>query len=228
MILYPLNDQIGSIELIEFMGSDLTIINDARVSYGKQKDNFDLKDLNLLDYLIKHEHYSPLRGVVFKFLVTAPLFVCRQWWRHSIASSYIDDQRGWNEQSLRYVEISENFYIPQMRKQSDKNKQSSEKEVVDAELLTEYKNTLKQTYSCYQNLLNKGISREVARTILPSSVYTQFRWTASLQTLLYFIHLRNSVDSQWEIQKYAKAIKTLITPHVPRTIEAYEKYATKN
>lgn len=226
MKLYPLNDQTGSIELIDQMGSDLTIVNDARVSYGKHKTEIDESDIKLLNYLLKHQHYSPLRGVVFKFLVTAPLFVCRQWWRHALASCYVEEQRGWNEQSLRYVEVEDKFYIPDMRSPSKTNKQSSGHVLANNQKLKlEYSAFLKTSYDFYQKLLNDGVSKEIARTILPSTIYTQFRWTVSLQSLLYFIELRNSLDSQWEIQQYAFAISELIQQYVPHTFTAYQTYA---
>lgn len=225
--LYPLNDETGCIELIAHMGDDLTIVNDARVSYGKEKTSLDEKDKKLISYLLEHKHYSPLRGVVFKFLVVAPLFVCRQWWRHSIASCYVEEQRGWNEQSLRYVEVKDSFYIPDMRSQSKTNKQGSGSLLANNQKLKlEYSAFLKSSYDFYQKLLAEGVSREIARTILPSNIYTQFRWTVSLQSLLYFIELRNSPDSQWEIQQYAFALSEILKDHVPYTFEAYEKYAT--
>lgn len=224
--LYPLNDDIGSIELIGQMGTDLTIVNDARVSYGREKQNLDEKDIKLIDYLLKHQHYSPLRGVVFKFLVVSPLFVCRQWWRHAIASCFVEEQRGWNEQSLRYVEVDNKFYIPDMRSQSTTNKQGSGAIVAgNRNLKAEYSNYVNSCYLFYLKLLEKGISKEIARTVLPATIYTQFRWTVSLQSLLYFIELRNSPDSQFEIQQYALALCELIENYVPHAFAAYQKYA---
>jgi thymidylate synthase (FAD) len=224
--LFPLNDNIGSVQLIEHMGSDLTIINDARVSYGKQKKEIEPNDVKLIDYLLKHQHYSPLRGVVFKFLVVAPLFVCRQWWRHSIASCHVEEQRGWNEQSLRYVEVSDQFYVPVMRSQSALNKQGSVEILISQDLQDKYKDFTNACYQFYQLLLSEGVSREIARTVLPNCIYTQFRWTVSFQSLLYFIQLRDSSDSQWEIQQYAVALENLIEPYVPYTVNAYKHYAT--
>ena len=101
----PLNDGKSRIELIDSMGNDLSIVNDARASFAKTSDNLDEKDIRLINYLIKHEHTSPFRGVTFKFKVKAPLYICRQWWKHVIASNHNEEQLGWNEKSFRYLEI---------------------------------------------------------------------------------------------------------------------------
>jgi len=214
--LYPLGDHVGMIRLVDSMGDDLTVVNDARVSYEKESLELNDKDKSLIYYLLKNKHYSPLRGVVFKFEVVAPLFVCRQWWKHSVASSYTDDQRSWNEQSYRYTEGKNQFYIPDMRSQSTKNKQSSEGIVPDHEEAKRvYENQCLVAFQTYQELLEMGVAREIARGILPATIYTRFRWTVSLQGLLYFLELRLDGGAQTEIRKYALAIKSLVTPIVP-------------
>ena len=118
-----LADGIGSIHLIDWMGGDLSIVNAARVSYNKQKEVLDLADEKLIKYLITHKHWSPFRGVVFTFRVQTPLFIARQWWKHVVASSYIDSQTQWNEVSLRYTDASEfQYYLPKrFRTQAQNN-----------------------------------------------------------------------------------------------------------
>jgi thymidylate synthase (FAD) len=93
----PLGDGKSRIELIDSMGNDLSIVNDARASFAKTSEKLDDRDIKLISYLIKHEHWSPFRGVVFKFKIKAPLYICRQWWKHVIASNHNEEQLGWNE-----------------------------------------------------------------------------------------------------------------------------------
>lgn len=219
-----LGDNIGYVELIDSMGSDLTIVNNARVSFANQKEELDTKDEKLIAYLIKHKHWSPFRGVVFQFRAKVPLFICRQWWKHHIASSYVDSQNQWNEISMRYVDASEfEFYIPsEFRKQSTNNKQCSDGELdVTADLKAKsiYKHSCKDAIACYKELIEIGVGREQARGVLPTSIYTEFIWTCSLQALINFIKLRQGKGAQDEISLYADALLGLAKPIVPITIK---------
>lgn len=223
----PLNDSKSSILLIDSMGNDLSIVNDARTSYDRQSQMFTDDDRRLLRYLIKHEHTSPFRGVVFKFRVKAPLFICRQWWKHVIASSHNDEQLGWNEKSLRYSESNDpdDFYIPEnFRMQSTTNKQSSDR-ALDPEysdiVAFLYEQQCRQSFATYQKLLNYGVGREQARGVLAPSVYTTWVWTASLQSTLHFCSLRLDKGSQSEITKYAESVAQLITSVVPETMTVW-------
>lgn len=223
----PLKDNISSIELIDYMGSELSIVNDARVSYSGYSESLSDKDIKLIKYLIDNDHTSPLRGVCFKFRVKAPLFIARQWWKHVIASSHIDDQNSWNEMSMRYTQVKEpEFYIPlEFRGQSAKNKQASDvtlsKENSD-ECYILYKNSCEMSYNNYNTLIEQGVSREMARGVLPTSTYTTWIWTCSLQSLLNFLNLRDSNHAQTEITLYAKAIKQLVSKHIPNVINLYK------
>lgn len=226
--LDPLYDGKSRIELIASMGSDLDIVNDARASFEKSSPELSDKDIKLIHYLIKHQHTSPFRGVVFKFKVKAPLYVCRQWWKHVIASNHNDEQLGWNEKSFRYVAIddSNEFYIPQVfRQQAKSNKQATEgalDEVANQQAIDLYAAQCRASYETYQSLLNLGVGREQARGVLVPSVYTSWVWTVSLQAVLHFIGLRQGAGAQSEIGAYAQAIQTLIKPIVPVAIAAWE------
>ena len=227
----PLNDGKSRIELLNSMGNDLSIVNDARASFEKSSDSLNDKDIKLINYLIKHKHTSPFRGVVFKFKVKAPLYICRQWWKHVIASNHNDEQLGWNEKSFRYVAIddSNEFYIPQtFRKQSKNNKQAtigSLEQELNNTAIAIYQEQCQNSYQAYTKLLELGVGREQARGILVPSVYTSWVWTVSLQALLNFIGLRLGAGAQSEIGAYAQAIVELIEPIVPVSMEAWSTHA---
>ena len=226
----PLNDGKSRIELINSMGNDLSIVNDARASFEKSSDSLNEKDIKLIKYLIKHEHTSPFRGVVFKFKIKAPLYICRQWWKHVIASNHNDEQLGWNEKSFRYVAIddSNEFYIPQsFRKQSKNNKQAtigSLEEDLNSQAIKIYSEQCQSSFQAYAQLLALGVGREQARGVLIPSVYTSWVWTVSLQALFNFIYLRIGSGAQSEIGAYAQAIVELIQPIVPVSMEAWSTY----
>lgn len=224
LIKDPLRDGKSKIQLINHMGNDLSIVNDARASFEKESLVLQDKDINLINYLIQHNHTSPFRGVVFKFKIKAPLYVCRQWWKHVIASNHNDDQLGWNEKSFRYVliEDGDEFYIPKtFRKQSKNNKQSSDGLIEENDLaIAVYETQCRSSYQAYSKLLELGVGREQARGVLAPSVYTSWIWTVSLQALLHFINLRRGSDAQSEIVAYAEAIVELIEPIVPVAIQS--------
>lgn len=228
MKLYPLNDNKGYIQLISHMGTELDIVNDARVSYDNESDKLTEKDLKLIKYLLKHRHTSPLRGIVFKFEVKCPLFVARQWYKHHVASNFVDDQDGWNEVSYRYTQFDANdiYFVDIFRSQSTTNKQGSGEAVTDTEqqnAMELYYLAVKKSVDTYNKLVELDISKEQARAILPQCVYTRFRWTVSLHGLLHFLSLRDSADAQSEIVKYARAIKQLVEPKIPNVIRYIDK-----
>lgn len=229
----PLNDGKSRIELINSMGNDLSIVNDARASFEKSSVELSDKDIKLINYLIKHQHTSPFRGVVFKFRVKAPLYICRQWWKHVIASNHNDEQLGWNEKSFRYVAIddSNEFYIPAtFRIQSKNNKQATIGSLdndLNQQAIAIYEEQCHDSYQSYSKLLELGVGREQARGVLIPSVYTSWVWTVSLQALLNFINLRLGIGAQSEIGAYAQAIVELIEPIVPVSIGAWSKQSAK-
>ena len=203
-----LNGQ-GWIGLIDHLGSESTIVNAARVSFGKMKDEMDQKDISLLDYLIKNKHTSPLEHMVFSFSVHCPLFVRGQWHRHRTWS--------YNEISRRYTEVDMEFYTPsKIRLQADSDRQASvEAETDDKESREMILEHNKQSFDLYNKLLSRGVCREQARGVLPQNMMVTFWATVDLNNLIHFLELRDSEHAQWEIRQYAVAIKELIKPVVP-------------
>lgn len=226
----PLQDGKSRLSLLKHMGSDLDVVNDARVSYAKHSEWMKEKDVRLLHYLVKNKHTSPLRGVVFKFRVKAPLFIARQWWKHVIASSHADDQVGWNEKSFRYVEADdcEGFYVPsEFRQQSETNKQSSHGVLEGrdhGQAWNIYSTLCADSMKKYKALIGLGVCREQARGILAPAIYTSWIWTVSLQALLHFLELRKGSGAQSEISKYAECIEQIVEEIAPVTYDAWQTY----
>ena len=218
----------GFIEVVDSLGSDLTVVNSARVSFGKRKTKFDKSDERLVRYLAKHKHYSPFRHLQVQFHIKAPEFVMRQWYKHVVgietSSSSSTKDHAWNEISGRYVPV-EDFYVPEVyRAQSEDNKQASEGEVEnqsDARKL--WMDAHWYVVGFYNDLLEMGLAKEQARAILPLSQYTEVYWTASFQAVMNFIELRNEKTSQWEIQEYAKVLLEQMKEVFPKTTELWSE-----
>ena len=203
------------------MGDDLAIVNAARISYDKEKFELDDKDKNLIKYLAEHKHPAPFRLVVFKLKIKAPEFVLRQLYKHKIGIAYTTDSQtdlalAWNEISGKYVELKDEFWEPQFfRQQSKNNKQvgdillSQDREDLARGI---YENAIVYGNLQYQNLLAAGVCREQARAVMPLAFLTTVMMTASLESLIHLIGLRDHQGSQEEIRVYGRAIKELITP----------------
>ena len=229
-MLDPLGDGKSSLRLLDSMGNSLSVVNDARQSFAGESAEWTERDGKLLGYLAKHHHTSPFRGVVFKWSVKAPLFIARQWWKHTVASTFVDDQLGWNEKSFRYCAADEaKFYIPtEFLQQSEDNRQASAGALAadkQSLALMQYVRALHACQTAYEGLLLTGVSKEQARAILPSALYTSFVWTCSLQALFHFISLRIGHGAQGEIVAYAKALLELGRPVAP---EAFDAFAENN
>ena len=209
----------GWVGLIDHMGTESTVTNAARVSFGRMKTTFDEKDEVLLKYLIDNKHLTPLEHVKFQFSVHCPLFVRGQWHRHRAGWSY-------NEISRRYTEVDMEFYIPEnFRIQSNNNKQASvENSQIEnnKEACEQYNKIVSDCYSAYEKLLELGVCKEQARGVLPQTMFTTFWATVDLRNLLHFIELRDDEHAQKEIREYAKAMKELIRPYVPHVVEYFE------
>ena len=221
----------GFIEVVDSLGNDLTVVNSARVSFGKRKEKWDKSDERLVRYLAKHKHYSPFRHLQVQFHIKAPEFVMRQWYKHVVGiettSNGSTKDHAWNEISGRYVPVEE-YYIPQIwRKQSDDNKQASEGELDDVQnsrAIHYYNTALTTTINMYDRLINDlGVAKEQARVILPLSQYTEVYWTASFQAVMNFIELRNEKTSQIEIQEYAKVLLEQMKEVFPKTTELWSE-----
>lgn len=216
----------GEIELLETFGDELTVVNCARVSFHKKKDVLDQDDLKLLKYLIVHQHTSPFRHVFFRFRIKAPEFVLRQWYKHVVGAEWTSchptQLHGWNEISGRYVKLDE-FYIPkEWRKQSANKKQGCDG-IIDGQYLAiiEYNTALNSIKKAYDNLLDMGVASEMARMVLPLSIYTETMWTVSLQALLHFISLRESDSTQYELREYARTIHGMIRDRFPNIVDMW-------
>jgi thymidylate synthase (FAD) len=216
----------GYIELVDTLGDDLTPVNAARVSFDGFSETFTDKDRKLSKFLIKHKHHSPFRHQHCMFILKAPEFVMRQWYKHVVGiettSAHVTKDHAWNEISGRYVPYDE-FYEPtEFRKQSEDNKQASDGLIDEQVEATMYwRTTQNNTIETYNKLLDMGMAKEQARSILPLTVYTKVWWTASFQSIMNFIELRDEATSQVEIQEYAKALKEIMLQTFPETTKLW-------
>lgn len=207
----------GFVRYIDHLGSDLRIVEAARISYRSPSKGPDA-DQKLLRYLWKNKHTSPFEMCKLTLNVKMPIFVMRQWVRHRMQNL--------NEVSARYTELPAEFYIPERwRAQDTTNKQGS---VVSAAINhTENTRWLRRTcdecYAIYQQMIKNGVAREMARMILPVNIYTEIYCCWDLKNLLHFIKLREDAHAQAEIQEYAKAIKTILLELFPWTMAAYSE-----
>lgn len=205
----------GWVGLVNAMGDEATIVNAARVSFGKAVATMAEREVVLLKYLIDNRHTSPLEHVVFSFIIHCPLFVRSQWHRHRTWS--------YNEISRRYTEVDIEFYIPpEVRAQSTDNRQASTDALATsaqaaARALITTANEASRT--AYDTLLSHGVCREQARGVLSQNLMTTFWATVDLSNLLHFLDLRDHEGAQWEIRQYAHAIKQLIRPAVPHVAD---------
>ena len=220
----------GYIEVVDTLGDDLTPVNAARVSFGGRSDKFTEKDKRLSRFLIKHKHFSPFRHQHIMVIIKAPEFVLRQWYKHVVGiettSTHATKDHAWNEISGRYVEV-EDFYYPDVwRKQSEDNKQASEGELDDLQqkrMALVYKTFMNQVEMAYETMVNSGMAKEQARIVLPLSQYTLVYWTASFQSVMNFIELRDEPTAQWEIQQYAKVLKEIMLETFPETTKLWSE-----
>jgi thymidylate synthase (FAD) len=200
----------GFVKLIDHMGDDERIVQTARISYGKNNEECQ-HSANLINHLIKNHHTSPLEQVVFTFHIKAPIFVARQWLRHRTSRQ--------NERSSRYVESMPEFFAP-----ADLNDRVNSTPNADNDLPAIMKAQNQESYKVYEELLAKGLSKELARTVLPVSTYTEFYWQMDLHNLFHFLNLRMDVHAQQEIREYAQTIFTIIKEIVPLACDAFTNH----
>lgn len=205
----------GFVKLIDYMGSDLRVVNTARVSTGKHKDEFGEEDAKLIEYLAKNHHTSPFRSCFVTFHIKAPIYVMRQWMRHNVGCT-------WLEKSGRYVEFEPEFYIPDEFRENIKSiKQGSGMMVPDQiSPFLIYKSSCEYSFQQYKDLLERGICKEQARGVLPLSMYTELYWTASLQAIAHFLALRQDSHAQKEIREFANAVHLLTEQFFPISLNA--------
>ena len=220
-------DGIGKVDYVSHMGSDLTIVNSARVSFGVHKEELDERDIKLIKYLIKHKHTSTLEHNVITFRFKVPLFIRSQHHRHRTWS--------YNEISRRYTEVDMQFYEPkEFRTQHKSNRQASNNELIDPEVMrfedgsilcasTLVRSHNARSLHLYKELLESGVCREQARGVLPQNLYTEYYGTTNLSNLLKFVGLRLHEGAQWEIQLVAKACLDIAESLYPVTVAAYKE-----
>lgn len=219
-------DGIGAVEYVQHVGTDLTVVNSARVSFGAAKEKLDEKDKKLIKYLIKHRHTSTLEHNSVTFRFTVPLFIRSQHHRHRTWS--------YNEISRRYTEVDMQFYEPKsFRTQHKSNRQASNEDELINPMITHYeipatasqwfKDHHTASLELFNKLLDAGVCREQARGILPQNLYTQYYGTCNLNNLIKFIELRVHEGAQWEIQKAALACLDIAEELWPVTVGAYRE-----
>ncbi|MGY0700866.1 FAD-dependent thymidylate synthase [Bacillus subtilis] len=218
----------GYVRLTNVMGSDLSVVNSARVSYDKESTELDEKDIRLIKFLARERHTSPFRHATLQFEVYAPLMVARQHWKYIVGADHTMD--AWNESSRRYITEEPTFYIPkpdEWRSAPGNSKQGSGAPIDErtghylwADLL-EY---VEEGERLYNEALEVGVCAEQARLFLPAyGMYVRYYWTASLQSVAHFLNQRLGHDSQVEIQEYAKAVYALAKPKFPVSLDEFVK-----
>jgi thymidylate synthase (FAD) len=212
----------GFVRLVDYMGSDQSIVQAARVSYGEGTKSVR-EDRGLIRYLMRKDHTTPFEMVVLKFHIKAPIFVIRQWHRHRMASI--------NEESARYSIMREEFHEPEWSDvgfQSKNNRQGRASEEVPAEIVEKFLAFLKQdrdsAYAHYQEFLEDNVARELARIVLPLSLYSQFYWQMNLHNLFHFLRLRMDPHAQKEIRDFANQVAVCAQAVAPIAWEAFEEY----
>lgn len=230
----------GFVELIDVMGDDLTVVNSAKVSFAKGATEMDERAERLVGYLADHKHTSPFRSAQLMLRFKAPLFCARQIWKHIVGVSIdFDDEMNiisahngikdvqWNEQSGRYVELEEEFYVPATwRKQSVNNKQGSDGvfDGLDHDTFAlAYDEAINSSYQTYKQMVDAGVAKEQARIMLPVSIYTQWIATMSLQAAYHLIDLRCKKDAQFETRQYGLAVLEIVKGNFPVATKAWSK-----
>jgi thymidylate synthase (FAD) len=209
----------GFVRLDDAMASDLSVVNGARVSFARRKEELDDSDAGLIRFLMRERHGTPFEHNAFRFHIRCPIFVAREWMRHRVGS--------FNEFSLRYARATEDFYVPEpedVRSQVGKPGAYTF-ETVEAELAAETRDAMREVYeqafATYERLVEAGVAREVARSVLPVGAYTEFYWTVNARSLMNFVSLRASETAQREIRRYAEAVEHFLEQQMPVTHAAF-------
>lgn len=207
------------VHLVDTMPSEnleSAIVQSARVSYGEGTKTVN-EDIGLIRYLMRHWHTTPFEMVEFKFLIKCPIFVARQHMRHRTASI--------NEYSARYSIVKDEFWIPdEFRTQSTVNKQGSDEPFYNEDLKKEYIETCERAFQLYKKMIDSGVSRELSRTVLPQSTYTEFYWKINLHNLLHYLRLRLDEHAQQEIRELANKIYDHVKRLLPNVAQAFEDF----
>lgn len=209
----------GFVRLDAAMASDLSVVNSARVSFGRRKTEMDESDEGLIRFLMRDRHGTPFEHNAFRFHVRAPIFVAREWFRHRVGS--------FNEFSMRYAKATDDFYVPDaedVRTQVGKPGAYSF-EPVSPDLAEQTREELQAVYglafATYERLVEAGVARELARAVMPVAAYTEFYWTVNARALMNFVALRAHETAQREIRRYAEAVETFFAEQMPVTHAAF-------
>ena len=205
--------------LDDAMADDLSVVNSARVSFGRRVTEMSDSDAGLIRFLMRDRHGTPFEHNAFRFHIRCPLFVAREWFRHRIGS--------FNEFSMRYARATDDFYVPEVedvRTQVGKPGAYSFDPVDPALAETtreELRAVYETAYATYERLVEQGVARELARAVLPVGAYTEFYWTVNARALMNFVSLRAADTAQREIRRYADAVERFLAEKMPITYEAF-------
>jgi thymidylate synthase (FAD) len=209
----------GFVRLDDAMADDLSVVNGARVSFARHKTEMDDSDAGLIRFLMRERHGTPFEHNSFRFHIRAPIFVAREWFRHRVGS--------FNEFSMRYAKATDDFYVPEpddVRSQVGKPGAYSFESVEPGIAETtreELRAVYEASFSAYERLVELGVARELARSVLPVGAYTEFYWTVNARALMNFLSLRNSETAQREIRRYAEAAERFLEERMPVTYAAF-------
>lgn len=212
----------GFVRLDAAEATDLSVVNGARVSFLQIREEMDDKDRGLIRFLMRERHATPFEHNMFRFHIKCPLTVAREWMRHRFSS--------FNEHSLRYSKAIDDFYVPepaQVRSQVGKPG-AYRFEPLDDEVAATTRDIMskhfQESWNRYQELLEMGVAKELARNVLPVAIYTEFYWTVNARSLMNFVSLRNAEAAMWEIRQYGAAVEEFFAEAMPATHEAFVEF----
>jgi thymidylate synthase (FAD) len=212
----------GFVRLDAYMADDVSVVNAARVSFAKTEDDkteLTNADMGLINFLMREKHGTPFEHNSFRFHVKCPVFVAREWFRHRIGS--------FNEFSARYSEVPNEFFVPELsvvRTQAGKpGAYKFEQVEMDVAMRTTatISNSYEQSYNAYRSMIDDGVAKELARTVLPVGMYTQFYWTVNARAIMNFCSLRSAETAQMEIRNYSVAVEEIFSSVMPVTAKAW-------
>lgn len=234
----PLEDEHSSLQLLQFMGGDLDVVNAAKVSFASEVVELNESAIGILRYMMRNGHGSPFEHNFYKFRVRAPIFVAREWVRHRIGIA-------WNEESGRYVKLRPDFYTPvdtAMRTQKGKpghytfeplaneppvewspGQMANRADIADGI----YQRAYSGAVAHYNDLLDVGVAKEIARAVLPVGIYTEWLWSCNARSLMHFLALRNAPTALYEIRAYAASMEEMASQIMPETIGAFREFGRK-
>lgn len=217
-----INISNGFVRIDGCMADDYSVVNSARVSFARNTEEqleMSSADVGLINFLMRERHGTPFEHNAFRFHVKCPVFVAREWFRHRIGS--------FNEFSARYSEVPNEMFIPELsevREQAGKPgaymfKQSNMETAIRAKEIISEANSI--AYEAYAEMISIGVAKELARTVLPMGMFTQFYWTVNARSLMNFLSLRTDSNAQLDIRKYAEAVESLFSKEMPVTYESW-------